>query len=266
MRKAFLAILTIAACSTACSAEPGTSSGRYQDDDRKIVFSHALVLRQDDAEKVRDDGPGYRVLLSAEAIDPLALEGAVFPPVYALARADKLHGVLLDFDPAKPGDLHVSVLDKASAENGGVSITLSNSEGLWKKLGVAGGRMTGELKDRDDMAFRFDAPIQEDPVKESLRGAAAKSNPLVLMLGRRYEALARGDFAGADADASQARRDETSTASEELRATARQFAPAMLADVRKIDRLIIRTNIATALSPDGTAHGFVRENGAWKID
>jgi hypothetical protein len=261
-----MAILMLAASSSACTADPGTASGRYQDEDHKIVFNHVLVLRQDDAEKVRDEGPGFRVLLSAEEVDPLALEGALFPPVYNLARENKLHGLLLDFDPAKPGELHIAVLDKTAAEGGGVSTTFSNSDSLWKKLEIADGRMSGELKDRDDMIFRFDAPVHEDPVKEQFRGAAAKSNPLVLMLHRRYEALARGNYAGADAVSSQARRDEIAQASDDLRATARQFAPAMLADVGKIDRLIIRTNIATALSPDGTAHGFVRENGAWKVN
>ena len=266
MRGSILAILMLVTPMAASAAEPSTSSGGYEADGRKIAFSHVLALRQDDAEKMRESGPGYRVLLSDVALDVRAIEGGLFPPVRNLAQARKMRGVLLDFDPAKPQHMVVTVLDPAPGEAALATISLSDNAGLWKKLEATNGWLTAELKERPGMTIRFAAPILEDPPKEDLRGPAARSHPLVAMLRQQVTALGRGDLAAADAHSSVRQRGQTAGASPALITAMRQQAPMMLSDIGRINRIVVRGNIATALGPDGAAYGFVSEDDAWKID
>lgn len=267
MRRLLLAAAIMTMPLTAQASEAGVASGHYADDDQDFAFTHAVVLRQDDAEKVRDGGPGLRVLLSDIEVGVDAIEGGVFPPVHALAKAGRLHGLLLDFDPANPTIVKVVVLANRADGFGLATISLEKSDGLWSKLEIKDGRVVAALKPEAKMSFSFAAPILEDPIREELRGAAARRHPLIAMLQRRAEAFRRGDLAAATTDHSKRQADEmASVPSAQLVALLRQQAPMLLADIGRIDRLIVRGNIATAMQPDGSAYSFVREDGAWKID
>src|SRR5688572_1295069 len=84
----------------ALAIDKGKASGRFNDDGVDLKVSHAIALAMDNVEAFPDAQKGYRVLLSDREVPISALYGLSFPPVWRMAKAGKLNGLLLRFDPA----------------------------------------------------------------------------------------------------------------------------------------------------------------------
>jgi hypothetical protein len=249
------------------AGEPDAVGGHYQRGSRPMVFSHAVALRQDDVEKQLLGGPGLWVLLSDRAVPVEALEGGEFPPVDDMAKAGHVRGLLVQFDPADRTKALVTVLDTDPADPDAslATVTISDSEGLWTRLEVAGGRVVGNFTERDGMAFSFDTPIVENPVTQDLKGPAARSSPFAALIEAQGNAFAKGDMPAVLALLSAPSRARFGTVSPPLLAMLKAQAPATLAAARGLTRVVVRGTTATALAPDGSAYGFIREEGGWKI-
>ncbi len=266
-RRAILAGGLVLAAAPAFALDSGVAQGRYRDDDRDLGFAHAIALLQDNAEGLLDRPNQMRVLLSDVEAPPAVLYGVVFPPVYAMARAGTVKGVLLEFDPADRNALHVTIL--ARPGNPGVSLTnvsLSNSQGLWKRLDASATRIVGELNDdaSEHLAASFSAPVFTDPVQADLKGPAAQASEQVAVLIARAQALARGDMAAAAALSTEASAaDLGAMPPDQMKAFAKQI-PGMLRQLKAAKRVVVRRETAAILVGDGSWFSLVRVGGAWK--
>jgi len=266
-RRTLLATGLALSAGRAFAMDPGTASGRYQDDDVKLGFSHAIALLQDNAEGMLDRPHQMRVLLSDVEVAPAALYGIVFPPVRAMAREGKVKGVLVEFDPADKTSALITVLSKpADPSVSFANITRSDSTGLWKRLDVSDTRVSGEFKPDDDghLVMSFSAPVFTDPVQQDLKGAAAQQSELIGVLIARAQAMAKGD-----------RTTAYSLSTEASVATIKSFPPGMekamagqipvlIKSLKSARRVVIRRETAAVLTPDGSWFNLAREGGAWK--
>ena len=252
----------------ASALEAGQAAGHYLRDGVKIEVSHAIALSQDNTEGLLDHGPQMRVLLSDRAVPIEALDGIAFPPVRAMAQHGELRGLLVEFSPADRNSMRVTILDKpADPDAFAPTLSLSDSNGLWRQLTADARHITGDYKSSDDtdLAFSFDAPVSTDGVAADLKGPAAQSSEQVRVLLARAEALGRGDVGAAAALSSK-----QSGAS--LRAMpaaeAKQLAaatPELVREIKTIRRVVVRHRSAVAVMGDSWST-LVLEDGAWKVD
>lgn len=263
---AALALAVAVSAGPAFALDPGTASGHYTRDGTRLTFAHAIALSQDNTEGLLDQGPQVRVLLSAEDVPIEALYGIVFPPVRAMAQKGKVHGVLLEFNPADKTQLHVSVLTPPKEPGEfAPNLSLSASNGLWKQLTASATRIGGAYDGAPDtdLAFTFSAPVFTDPVQADLKGPAAQASDQVKALMVRAQAIAKGDLAGALAVSSKGSglRDLPPGMIKE----AAKQAPEMIKAIKAIKRVVVRRETAVALMGKGSWSSLVLEDGVWKV-
>jgi hypothetical protein len=99
-RRTLLAAGAALAARPAFAIDPGKASGRYNDEGVDFKVTHAIALAVDNAEGFLDYDKGLRVLLSDREVPVSAICGLAFPPVWGMAQAGKLEGLLLKIDLA----------------------------------------------------------------------------------------------------------------------------------------------------------------------
>jgi hypothetical protein len=252
----------------ALALDPGTSAGRYERDGVRIDFSHAIALSQDNAEGMLDHPNQMRVLLSDKEIPAAALEGLAFPPVRAMARAGEIRGLLLEFDPADRTTLQVSVLAKPEDPNAFLpNLSLSNSEGLWKRLEANPTQVTGEYKPDDDngLAFSFSAPVFTNAVTADLKGAEAQKSDQVRVLVARAEAIGRGDLPATLALTAKSAQGELRGLPPGAFKQAAAEMPGLIKALKSAKRVVVRRETAAVMVEEGSWSSLVLEDGAWKV-
>jgi hypothetical protein len=268
MRVMGLAFLLTVWAAPALALDPGISAGHFQRDGVRIDFSHAIALSQDNAEGLLDHPSQMRVLLSDKEVPLAALEGLAFPPVRAMARAGEVRGLLLEFDPADRSTLQVSILAKPADPNEFLpNLSLSNSEGLWKRLEASPTRIVGEYRPDEDngLVFSFSAPVFTNAVVADLRGAEAQKSEQVRVLMARAEAIGRSDLPGTLALTAK-------SAQGELRGLPpgafKQVAvemPGLIKALKSARRVVVRRETAAVLVAEGSWSSLVLEDGVWKV-
>jgi hypothetical protein len=263
----WLAGLILLCAGSACALDLGAASGRYAHDNVRIEVSHAIALMQDNTEGLLDHGPQMRVLLSDRDAPIQALYGIAFPPVRAMARQGGLRGLLLEFDPADRTSLRITVLAKPDDPTEfAPSLSLSNSNGLWRRLTVDAAHVEGEFQSGDDpgLAFSFSAPVSTDPVTADLKGAAALSSEQVRVLNARAQALGRGDLPAALALTSHQAADQLKAIPPAQLKQASASMPELIKALKGVKRVVVRKASAVAMMPDGAFMSLVFEDGGWK--
>lgn len=263
-----IAALALAFAPPALALDPGTASGHYREEGVKLGFTHAIALAQDDAEGLLDHGPQLRVLLSQEDVPIAALYGVAFPPVRQMARAGKVHGVLLEFSPKDKTALYVTVLSPPTEPGAMVPmLSLSKTGGVWKKLDVSDTRAAGDYDGggEPDLAFTFSAPVFNDPVQQDLKGPAAQASEPVKLLIARAEAMGKGDLAAAKA--MSAKGSQIQDIPPEMVKQVASQVPMIIKQYRGIKRVVIRGDTAVAILGGGGKSwaSLIREDGVWKI-
>lgn len=208
-----------------------------------------------------------RVLLTDVELPPTVLHGGAFPPVRAMARAGEVRGLLLEFDPADRNNMLVTVLAKPTEEGMSLAtITLSDTTGLWKRLEVAPTRILGDLDRDGSMKLSFSAPVFTDPITADLKGAAAQTSLYARVLVDRAKALGQGDMAAAAKLTSRQTSAQLAKVPSEYLPAIRAEVPAMLKDYARISRVIVRSDNAAAILPNGDRIGLIMEDGIWKAE
>jgi hypothetical protein len=270
MRHAALAFATALALAAgpAGAIDPGTASGHFTSDEIKVPeLAHAVALSLDNAEGQLDHPNEMRVLLSKEDVPASALSGLVFTPAHMMAKAGALHGLLLKFDPADRNSVYVTILAQpADPRQSFTTLTLSNTEGVWKHLDVNATRAVGELKANDtfDVAASFSAPVFTNPVRQDLKGPAAGNSEQVRVLLARCDAIARGDMATAVAMSTKDAADQLQALPPATMKQARAQIPQLVRQLRAATRVVVRRDSAAVQTPDGGWFSLALENGAWK--
>ena len=73
-----------------------------------------------------------------------ALYVIAFPPVWQMAQAGAVHGVLLEFSPTDKTTLYVTVLSPPTEVGAFMhTLTLSSSKGVWKQIEMSATRASG---------------------------------------------------------------------------------------------------------------------------
>ena len=251
----------------AWALDPGVASGSFAHDGVKLSFSHAIALSQDNTEGLLDNGPQIRVVLSDVEVPIAALYGIAFPPVLGLARSQAVRGVMLEFAPKAPTAMHVTVLSKPQELGASLtSISLSNSQGVFKRLDAGAARVAGDYDGADggDFKFNFSAPVFTDPVQADLKGPAAQASEQIRVLIARAQALQRGDLPAALALSSQGSDLKSHSAGGPEAGWSPQI-PQMIKELKAVKRVVVRQSTAVALQGGGSWASLVLENGAWKV-
>jgi hypothetical protein len=264
-----LAVLALLWAGPGFAIDAGTASGHYVRKGQRFEFAHAIALSQDNTEGLLDNGPQVRVLLSDREVPIQALHGVAFPPVRAMARDGEVRGLLLEFDPADRTTLRITVLAKpADPSEFAPNLSLSNSEGLWKRLEASPTRIVGDYRSTDedrDMAFSFTAPVFTDAVQADLKGAEAQKSEQVRVLIARAEAIGRGDLPAALALSSRKSAKALSAMPAEALKEARGSMAPFVRELKTIKRVVVRRETAVALMAEGSWSSLVFEDGAWKV-
>lgn len=270
MRTAALALAAVLALSAtpAAAIDPGTATGHFVSDELKVPkVAHAIALSMDNAEGQLERPSQVRVLLSEEEVPPSALMGLVFTPAHAMAKAGALHGLLLEFDPADRNGVYVTILAPPSEPGRSfTTLTLSSTEGVWTRLDVNATRVVGELKPNDtfDVAATFSSPVFSDPVRQDLKGPAARQSAPVGVLLARFDALAKGDIATAKSLSTATAAEQLAAMPPDMLAAARAQIPQLVGEVKAARRVVIRGETASVETADGGWFSLAREGGNWK--
>jgi len=246
----------------------GAASGHYVKDGARIEFSHAVALGLDDAEGLLEPNVRMRVVLSDREVPADALLGIAFVPVEDMAERGEVRGVMLEFDPRDRTAMTVIVLDQpASPGQSLLDETLSDSEGLWRKLASDPARISGQYARENDqeLEFSFDAPVDTDPVVSTVSGAAVQDSVFLKLLRMRMQALAKGDIATLTRISSRV---EAAKIAAQPPPDTPEFRAMVAEQAKAFDhalKIVVRGKTAIVLLPEKSWESFVKEDGDWKL-
>lgn len=265
-RRALLAAAAALAARPAFAIDPGTASGGYRGDDASFDVSHAVALAIDNAEGLNDD-VRMRLVLSDVEVLPSALCGIAFPPVWGMARAAKLRGLLVEFDPADRTKLTATTLAPPEPGYSLGTTTLSHSEGLWARLDASPTRISGELKPdvSDHIRAAFSAPVFTNAVVADLKGPAAQASEPVKVLLARIEALQKGDIATAKALSTESAGASFDKVDPKLMAAMRGEVANMVRELKSAKRVVIRRETAAVILDKSSWANTALVDGRWKV-
>ena len=255
------------AAGPAFAIDPGVASGGYKDDEADIGFTHAIALERDNAEGLMDQAREIRVALTDREVLVSALYGQAFPPIWHMAMKGAVKGVLLKIDPDDRTAVLVTVLAPPQPGYSLGTLSISNSEGVWKRLDVSATRVGGELSPdaSEKLTVRFSAPIFRDAVVADLRGpAAAAAEPTKVVLARA-EAIVRGDIAAAVALSTEASGARLGDIPPEVATMLKRELPKLVARLKSVRRVVVREQTAVIFLGPGEYANAVRQDGAWKV-
>ena len=266
-RRVLLAAGLTLAARPALGLDRGAASGRYGRDGDEIAFTHAVALSQDNVEDPSTRKSEMRVLLSDREMPASAIIGLAFPPVWRMARAGLVRGLMLEFDPGDPTSLNAVVLNKPDNGFSLASISMSDSSGLWSRLDIDDTRVVGSLKDgvSETMTFSFSAPVFTNAVVADLRGAEAQASDPVKVVLARAEALVRGDLTAVAALSTEGAAASLAALPPDLMKLARAEMPLLARRLRSVKRVVVRRESAAVMIGPGEWASLVLVNGAWKV-
>jgi hypothetical protein len=264
--------------------DPGTAKGIMQVGEETIALTHAYAQLHDNAEGLLDQPQEMRILIADREVEQEALNGLVFLPVRAMAREDKIRGLLLTFDPHDRDNVVVTFLyPPVSPTESLRTQSRMNSEGVMKTLKITDQRVVGEIEDKEQRESRlsdmpsityatsFSAPLFHEPdVTEDLKGQAAKNSPQVKVLRAAAEALKKADFEAlrkmSTARANRQTEAMLAQGGAQVANFARQAGKEMAQSINKVQRIVVRGNRAAVIFPDKAWRNLERVGGEWKID
>jgi len=250
----------------AFAIDPGVAKGGYKGDEGSFAVSHAVALAMDGAEGFGGGDERMRVVLSQAEVLPSALTGLAFPPVWAQARAGKVKGLLLAFDPADRTKIYVTILAAPEPGYSLATTTLSSSEGVWSRLDVSATRISGELKPdlSDAMRFSFSAPVFTNAVVSDLKGPAVQASEPVKVLIARAEALQKGDIATVKALSTDGAAANFDKIDPEFMKAVRREIPGLIQKLKTAKRVVIRRETAAVMLEKGSWASASLVDGVWK--
>jgi hypothetical protein len=265
-RRTVLAAAAALAARPAFAIDPGVAKGGYRGDDGNFDVSHAVALSIDNAEGLNDD-VRMRLVLSDVEVLPSALCGIAFPPVWGMARAGKVKGLLIEFDPADRTRLTATILAPPEPGYSLGTTTLSKSDGLWARLDASATRISGELKEdvSDHIRASFSAPVFTNAVVADLKGPAAQASEPVKVLLARVAALQKGDIAAARALSTESAAASFDKIDPKLLVAMRGEVAGMVRELKAAKRVVIRRETAAVILGKGSWANAALVDGKWKV-
>ena len=268
--------------------DPGTASGTLTVDSDTVKLGHSYAHLHDNAEGWLDMSKEMRILLADREVPETSLAGLnAFMTLSEMVRQNKIRGVLLRFDPAKPNSIIATVLyPPKNPQQALGNETLSNSsKSPIDKLQISDVRVTGAFAHHTDGNADFDwptvdvkadfsAPLFKEPVvTASLTGKQALDSVQGKAVLAKAKALAKGDLKAAQQFSTQRSNIETEAfmaqAGDEAPKMAKQMGAEMEKELKKSKlKLIVRGSTAALIVGDKGASllNLVLEGGSWKMD
>lgn len=249
-------------------------------------LAHVLVLDFDDVEGM-GDGPELRVLFSDKKIDQAALEAPILFNLDALARAGKLQGVLLRFDPAKESrEVYGTTYAKLDNPQSSMPFfTLGGDAGGVDSLRVDAGNLGGAVAYAGDgdvdfgipsYAFdiTFSAPIQKPAPVTVLQGKEAMDSVQMKTLLQFEAAMLQGDLETIRKMTSPEKAKQmddfiAEAGKEQFMAMVKQMATDPAASEKNLAGMYVRGDRTTLVfNEDGgkTSISLIKKGDAWIVD
>jgi len=264
--------------------DPGTAHGTLHVGKETITLTHAYAQLHDNTEGLLDRPKEMRILIVDREVKQEALNGVAFLPAMAMAREDKVRGLLLTFDPNDRNNVLVTFLypPDSPAESLRAQSRM-NSAGVMKNLNITDQRVVGEIEDREQRESRFldmpaincatsfSAPLFHEPkVTQDLKGQAAKNSPQVKVLRAAVVALKKADFEALRKISCERANRQTEAIFAQDPAQVATFARAageeLAQSLAKVQRIVVRGNRAIVIFPDKSWRNLERVDAEWKLD
>jgi len=264
-------LLCLAVGSPATAADAAGVEGSLTYNGATRPLDHVLILRHGNEEGM-EDGARLRILLSDREIPRRYAGGATVLGSKTYAIENGITAVVVRGDPAgKERGGQISLLNAPGMEPG---LTVSTSTtNAFEALEVAGDNVRGAVALRDPpfaLSAKFSAPITPDPVTADLKGKPAVESAPAKALIALYDALGKGDLAGAGKYASPAKMKgmvefRTQAGDEAFRrAVSSELGTIPLA--KRITRVVIRGTNAAVLLGRGELAELVQESDGWRVE
>ncbi len=254
----------------------GDITGKFTINGKTITAPHVHALLHDNAEGVLPSPTQMRILVTDREVPIEALYGLTFLPVGDMGRRGEVEGVLLQFDPAKPGEVDYTVLTPKGLQTVTIRISI-------KGLKVVGQKVSGSFDYTDNsfasdpdypkvsFSFRIDAPVKRPPaVTADLKGTAARNSPQVKALRAIADAIATGNFAALHKLTSERatirNKEEIERLGTGAKATYKGVGADLQRSIRGVMRVVVRGDRAVVILPENGRVSFIFEGGTWKGD
>ena len=162
---ASLVFFLLAVIPTAAAIDPGRATGYVEIDGERVELREAYAHLHGNVDGRLPFTPELRIVLTDLEIPQASLAGLESLPVLELARAGKVHGLLIRLDPDVPGTVLVTLLvPPRAADESPVTFRYSHPDaGIVRQLKRSSTRVggtvecptTGELK----CSVQFSAPV-----------------------------------------------------------------------------------------------------------
>ena len=290
--KKMLLLITIAMCillpARARAIDPGSASGSFTFDKDTIQLKYAYAHLHDNAEGWLDSKE-MRILVTDRQVPQESLAGLnAFSTLSEMLKQDKVRGVLLRFDPAKPNSIIITNLIPPKDPNESLankSLSYGDRSPI-DTLVISDQRVSGAFKLHtaaneemgwvlEDYAITFSAPLFKEPaITSDVSGSKALKSPQVVALLAKCAAMAKGDMKKARQYSTDRSNLEADTylaqAGEEGKPMFQQMAVEQEKAIKKGPlRVVVRGNRAALIvsAPDGkNLVEFVQQGGKWKSD
>jgi hypothetical protein len=273
----FRLLLTIALITLLTSvSRAGDFTGTLTINGKTFPAPHVHVLLHDNAEGVLPFPTELRILVTDREVPIDALYGLTFLPVADMGRRGEVEGVLLRFDPAKPGEVDYTVLTLNGVQTFTTKISI-------KELRVVAGTVSGAFDFSDTsfasfpdypkvtFSFRIDAPVKSPPaITADLKGTDALNSPQVKALRAIADAIATGDFEAmhklTSESATVRNKEELARLGAGAKATYKSVGTDLKKRIPGIKRVVVRGDRAVVIVPGQGTVNFIFERGSWKGD
>ena len=280
-----LLLLSLSLSAAAVALDPGRAEGSIQVNGETITLAHVRAVMHDNAEGLLDRPQELRILVTDREVPSEALYGVAYLPVEQMAKRGQVHGILILIDPAKRGDVTVTVLYPPPMPGQPLltEVLGGGAHDAIKDLQIDDRRVSGEVEHEDRQELEFmDIPklayeatfsatlVREPAVTADLQGQAAVDSPQAAVLREKVKALANGDFAALKRISTDSanRRSQSfiSKAGPHAVSLAKQAAADMAPSLQKIRRVVVRGSRAVLIFSDRQWMSFVKDGGRWKSD
>src|SRR5262245_4406014 len=144
MRRLLPFVLLLISFSASYAIDPGIAKGIMQVGRETITLTHAYAQLYDNAEGLLDRSKEMRILIVDREVKQEVLDGLVFLPVMAMAREDKVRGLLLTFDPHERNNVVVTFLHPSVSPAESLHTqSRMHSTGIMKTLKITDQRVVG---------------------------------------------------------------------------------------------------------------------------
>lgn len=286
-------VLMLTMSVSAQNAPTPQCEGSLMVEGKTFALTHVAAFKHDNVEGIYDNAKAVKILLADVDIPPGTLASTF--RAAEMVRQGKLHGVMLEVDPAKSGGHSGRILHTFASDTVPTVFftVLNRDDHRFTNLKLSGDWLSGTVRmtkpaehsgfktDDKPITYQYQATFQvrvetPPPVTATLTGAQARNSPQVKAAMEYYAAGKRGDMATLRRLAPPEmllRFDDMKKqlGEEQAMKQFREFwkqSPAPEAYRKQISKVVVRGNQASVIIKEQGGASWLkltRQNGVWKL-